>query len=150
MNGSCGSWISKWIMLGERRSKTAVRGEYEVKREFLLYNGQCCIIFAAKTDPGASVMAQCTNPPRGSVGSPMVPVGIPAAPVPIRLPAYGLKRQWSMIQSSGTSHLHGIPGRSSWFLASGWLSPGTCGHLGKWTGDARSFCLSLLQICLCK
>ena len=47
-----------------------------------------------------------------------VPVLIPAAPLPIQLPACGLRKQWRTAQSLGILHLHGRPRRGSGFLAS--------------------------------
>ena len=42
------------------------------------------------------------------------PVLIPAARLPIQLPACGLGKQWRMAQSLGTLHPCGRPGRGSW------------------------------------
>ena len=75
-------------------------------------------------------------------------VQIPAALLPIQLPAGGLGKQSRTAQSLGTLYLRGRPRGGSWLLASSQRSTGCGGQLESESLDGRSSSLSLLSVYL--
>ena len=69
---------------------------------------------------------------------------IPAAPLPIQLPACGMGKQSRMAQSFGTLHPHGRPRKKLLAPGFGLAQSRCCGHLGSKPLDIRSSSLSLL------
>ena len=60
---------------------------------------------------------------------------IPAAPLPIQLPAYGPGKQSRMAQSFGTLHPRGRPGRGSWLWIGIVLAVALTWGVNHWTED---------------
>ena len=122
--------------LGQRRQVSPVHSNHYIPHLSLGVLLEFCCPWARRGGAVVKVLALHAQDPIWA------PVLIPAAPLPIQLPACGPGKQSRTVQGFGTLHPRGRPGRGSWLR----IASARCAHLGSESSDGRSSSLSLLSV----